>query len=94
MKPTVGYMGFKNAQTWCVCTAFKNDQALHDAVVLIIRRERSSHVVCDTLLRALAARQMNAVTSAAPWAWNDGQTLSDVSWREVRQEFLERYVTA
>lgn len=94
MKPTVSYQGYRNAQTWCVCNAFKNNIDLHNAALTIVRRERASHVVCETLLRSIAARNFALVCEVAPWAWLDGQTLSDVFWREIRVKLSERYVTA
>ena len=93
MKPNVSYQGFRNAQTWCVSTAFKNDRELHDAALLIVKRERFSHVVCETLLKALATRYEARVHEVAPWAWSDRQTLTDVVWREIRVEIVERYLS-
>jgi hypothetical protein len=90
MKATVTYQGYRNAQTWSVALILKNEESLHKAALLTVKRESQSHTVCEVLLHQIASRNFKTIVDSAPWAWDEGQSLNDVDWRAIRVEMKGR----
>ncbi len=83
---TVRYQGWTNPQTWCVALAFNSKLTIHDQALDIVNSTVDA-TRAAALLRSLGLAYIVDIKTIAPWAWENGKTLSTVNWDEIKEHF-------
>ncbi len=82
------YQGWTNAQTWCVALLFDNDERLFSLALGALKESEGLSSVAESELLELARNNNRRIYATAPWAWCDGETLTDhVNWGELREHY-------